>query len=69
MESAYSQLNLLITLAGIAGSGVSAYIGVKVALVQIKTRQDNHDKDIEKLDRRLTYVERHLFKHGSGNDD
>ena len=61
-------VQVLIALVGIFGSGFSAYMGVKVALTKIETRQDNHDRDIAKLDNRVTYIERHLF-HNRRDDE
>ena len=53
----------------LVGSGFAAYIGVRVALTKIQTRQDGHDRDIGKLDERMTYVERHLFNRRRGEDE
>lgn len=69
MDSNPSLIQVLISLGGMLGSGISAYIGVRVALTKIETRQDNHDKDIARLDNRMTYIERHLFIRRNNDDE
>jgi hypothetical protein len=61
-EIAINEIQLLISVVGIVGAGVSSYFGVKMALARIETRQNDHDKDIAKLDDRLTWIEREWLK-------
>jgi hypothetical protein len=60
-EIAINEIQLLISVVGIIGAGCSSYYGVKMAMARIETRQNDHDKDIAKLDERLTYLERHFL--------
>lgn len=45
------QIHLLITFGGILGAGLSAYVGVKVALAEIRTEMKRLDKIENRLDR------------------
>lgn len=65
-EIAFNEIQLLISVVGIVGAGVSSYYGVKMALTRIETRQNDHDKDIAKLDERLTWIEREWAKRDRG---
>lgn len=71
--STYEGIQLLVGILVILGSGVASWIGVKVALAEIRTRQDNHDEDfkeirqkhnddINELKRRIERLEQLYFK-------
>lgn len=53
------QLQVVIT---IFGAGIAAYVGVKVAIAQIQTRQDNMTEDIKDVCRRLDRLEEKHFR-------
>jgi len=55
------ELNLLIALIGILGSGISAYIGVRVALTEIQGNVRTLFKQDEALDRRVIRLEEPYF--------
>jgi len=56
------ELNLLISLAGILGAGFSSYMGVKVALAEVRGDIKRLDKDMRDLEARATRLERPYFK-------
>lgn len=64
------EAQLLITIAGIVAGGLATYYaaiyGVKIALAEFKAkteaRLDNHDKEFEEADRRMTRLEAPHFK-------
>lgn len=51
------QINLLISVAGIIGSGLAAYVGVRVAITEIRGKISAHDDRFKDGDRRQTQVE------------
>ena len=53
---------LLIAAIGIIGAGLSAWIGVKVALAQVLTHQQNQKEDIADICKRLDRLENPYFK-------
>lgn len=57
-----TEIQILISLAGIVCAGLASYIGVRVALARIEARQDSHDKDIDDLCDRVTFIERNHMK-------
>ena len=56
------ELQLIISFITILGAGVSVYVGVRVALAEIKTQQKAHDKDIAELNKRVSRLEDAYFK-------
>lgn len=46
------ELNIVISCIGIIGAGMSAYLGVKIALAEIKKDIFYLRKDIDRLERR-----------------
>jgi hypothetical protein len=52
------EIEMLLKLVPIAASGISAYVGVRIALVEIKTKQAAQAREIEKHDDRLIWLER-----------
>lgn len=53
------QLQVVIT---IFGAGIAAYVGVKVAIAQIQTKQENMTEDIKDIGRRLDRLEEKHFR-------
>lgn len=53
---------LLIAAIGIIGAGLSAWIGVKVALAQVLTNQQNQKEDIADICKRLDRLENPFFR-------
>lgn len=56
-NDAFQGLQLLVGMLVILGSGVASWVGVKVALAEMRARQNNHDESIDALDRRVTRLE------------
>lgn len=50
-------MHLLISVAGIIGSGIAAYVGVRVAITEIRGKLNTHDEKFRDGDRRQTQVE------------
>lgn len=57
-------LQILLSALTVLGAGISVYVGVKVALAEIKSKQAQHDKDLEDHDDRLKYLERERRERG-----
>lgn len=55
------EINVVIALAGIFGSGVSAYVGVRVALAEVKGEIKRHQEALEDHSERLLRLERPFF--------
>jgi len=55
------EITVLINMAGIMGAGISAFIGVKVALAQVQRDVRNLEKSQEKAERRLDRLEQRYF--------
>ncbi len=55
------ELNLLIALVGILGSGISAYVGVRVAMTELQGNVKTLFKQDEALDRRVVRLEEPYF--------
>jgi hypothetical protein len=60
------ELNLLIALAGIFGSGLSAYVGVRVALAELRGDIRRLDKSVVKLEERASRLEQPYFDRERG---
>jgi len=58
------ELNLLISLAGILGAGVSSYVGVRVALAEIRGELKRLDKDVTDLETAVSRLEKPYFNKG-----
>lgn len=56
------EINLLISLAGILGAGLSAYVGVRVALAEVKGELKHHGEYIDQHAKRLDRLESRYFK-------
>ena len=56
------ELNLLISIAGIMGSGISAYVGVRVALAEMRGDVKRLDKDVGMHDQRIARLEEPYFR-------
>ena len=56
------ELQLVVGILVVLGSGVASWVGVKVALAEMRQRQDNHDEDIGKLEKRVDRLEEKYFR-------
>lgn len=56
------EITVLINMAGIMGAGLSAFVGVKVALAQVQRDVRNLEKSQEKAERRLDRLEQRYFR-------
>lgn len=56
------ELQLIVGMLVILGSGIASWVGVKVALAEMRQRQDNHDDDIKDIQRRLDRLEEKYFR-------
>lgn len=52
------EIQVIISFLTILGAGISVYIGVRVALAEIKTIQTQHHDEIRDLAERIKYLER-----------
>lgn len=55
------ELNVLVAAVGVLASGLSAYVGVKVALAEIRGDVARHDRDLRKHDERIDRLEAPYF--------
>jgi len=55
------ELNLLISLAGILGAGLSSYVGVRVALAELRGEVKRLNKEIMDLESRADRLEKPYF--------
>jgi hypothetical protein len=56
------EIQLVIALITVAGSGISVYVGVKVALAEIRTMQGALERRLGKVEDRLDRLEEKYFK-------
>lgn len=56
------EVDLLISLAGILGAGLSAYVGVRVAMAEVKNDLKHHAGYIAEHAKRLDRLENRYFK-------
>lgn len=56
------ELQFAIALVTILGSGASVYVGVKVALAEIRTGLGSLEKRVERAESRLDRLEEKYFK-------
>lgn len=56
------ELNLLIALSGIVGAGISSYVGVRVAMAEMRGDLKRHEGAITDLKDRVHRLERPYFK-------
>lgn len=56
-----NEIQVLITFSGIIMSGLSAYVGVKVAIAEQKEKTANNREAIIKLESRMDRLERKYF--------
>lgn len=61
-RSKQMEVTVLINMAGIMGAGISAFVGVKVALAQVQRDVRNLEKSQEKAERRLDRLEERYFR-------
>lgn len=54
------EINFLISLAGVLGAGVSAYVGVRVALAEVKGDLRRHEDKFEAVEERIGRLERQV---------
>lgn len=64
-EQEAMEITVLINMAGIMGAGVSAFVGVKVALAQVQRDVRNLEKSQEKAEKRLDRLEQRYFQSRS----
>lgn len=57
-----AELQVIVGMLVVLGSGLASWIGVKVALAEMRQRQDNHDDQLEKIERRLDRLESKYFR-------
>lgn len=55
------ELNLLISLAGILGAGLSSYVGVRVAMAEMRGDLKRHEGSITDLKSRVDRLEKPYF--------
>ena len=56
------ELQLIVGILVILGSGISSWAGVKVALAEMRQKQDSHDESLTKLEKRVDRLEEKYFK-------
>lgn len=59
------ELALVFALITILGSGASVYVGVRVALAEIRTFQKAQEKRLDKVEDRLDRLEERYFRSGN----
>jgi hypothetical protein len=52
------EIQVVISLLTVLGAGISVYVGVRVALAEIKTIQKQHEDELKDLAERIKYLER-----------
>jgi hypothetical protein len=57
-----AELQLVLALLTVVGSGVSVYIGVRVSLAELRTSQRAQEKRLDKVEDRIDRVEDRMFK-------
>ena len=65
MDTATS-IQVLLSVLTVLGAGISVYVGVRIALAEIKSKQAQHDLDIADHDARIKYLERQRDSGGYG---
>jgi hypothetical protein len=53
-----TEIQVAISFLTILGAGISVYVGVRVALAEIKTVQKQHENELIDLAERIKYLER-----------
>jgi hypothetical protein len=53
-----TEIQVAISFLTILGAGISVYVGVRVALAEIKTVQRQHEDELKDLAERVKYLER-----------
>ena len=56
------ELQLIVGILVNLGSGISSWAGVKVALAEMRQKQDSHDESLTKLEKRVDRLEEKYFK-------
>lgn len=56
------EINVLIALAGMMGSGFSAYVGVRVALAEVKGDVRRLQEDVAHVEERVERLEKPYFE-------
>lgn len=57
-----SEMQLIFAIITVCGSGVSVYLGVRIALAELRTNHASLDKRVEKTEARLDRLEARYFK-------
>jgi hypothetical protein len=57
-----TEIQLLVSLLTITGSGISVYVGVKVAIAEIRGDITRHEMQINSLQSRVDRLEKPYFK-------
>jgi len=52
------EIQVVISFLTVLGAGISVYVGVRVALAEIKIQQKQHDDELIDLAERIKYLER-----------
>jgi hypothetical protein len=60
--AAIVQIQLLISVLGIFGAGLASYVGVKVAIAEMRRDLKNHQERLDYQDRRLERLESPFFQ-------
>ncbi|MDQ3802509.1 MAG: hypothetical protein M3416_01440 [Acidobacteriota bacterium] len=60
-----TETQLLLSIVTVAGAGVSVYVGVRVALAEVKRDIANLNKDCEESTQRIVRLENIYFHRGS----
>lgn len=53
-----TEFQIALSIVTVLGAGVSVYVGVKSALAEFKTKINQHDRELERQDERIKYLER-----------
>lgn len=53
-----AEIQVAISLLTVLGAGISVFVGVRVALAEIKTVQKQHENELQDLAERIKYLER-----------
>lgn len=57
-----TEVQLVFALITVLGSGASVYVGVRVALAEIRTMQKSLERRVDKVEERLDRLEERYFK-------
>jgi hypothetical protein len=57
-----TEIQILISLAGIFGAGAASFFGVKASLARMEAKQESQKECIDDLCDRVTFIERNHMK-------